>query len=377
VDGGCAMQKHEPLGDARPGRRPSIKRLVFRPPARNLSADSPKGSGQAWRDRDWSSIKERLRLTVKRAPEVVINVKGSRRSQDSDHAAIEGVLRYMMYISRNGQLPTFDEHGERGEGREEVRDKHASWNLDMQRMKGMKNEPLHPSFNIIFSMPAKTDPEKILEAVQAVAQARFQGRQYLMALHTHETDPAKDACEHPHVHLILRAEDEDGNRIHIRKTDLRAWREQFAEELRARGIEANATSRAERGRSRKAVSSAEWHIQKRYQDAKAPRGSHDASQAKVARFYAAAEELREGRTEPKPWEIAMAARRRDVLRELADNAVRLRREGDSELADQVERFAKDMAPLDSERRQIQRALVEQVKKRLREHGVDNAEDLSR
>ena len=369
------MQKHESLGDARPGRRPGIKRLVFRPSTDKVSGESPKGSGQAWRDRDWASIKERLRLTVKRAPEVVINVKGSRRSQDTDHAAVEGGLRYMMYISRNGQLPTFDEHGERSQGREEVRDKHASWDLDMQRMKGMKNEPLHPAFHIIFSMPARTDPEKVLEAVQAVAQACFQGHQYLMALHTHETDPAKDAPEHPHVHLILRAEDENGSRIHIRKTDLRAWREQFAAELRARGIDANATSRAERGRSRKTVSNAEWHIQKRYKDANGRRGSRDPPQARVARFDAAAEELREGRTEPKPWEIAMAARRRDVLRELAENAARLRREGDSELADQVERFAKDMAPLDSERRQIQRALVDQVKNRLREHEIDNEKDL--
>lgn len=322
-------------------------------------------------------MKEQLRLTVRRAPEVVINVKGSRRSQDGDQAAIEGVFRYMMYISRNGQLPTFDERGERSEGRDEVRDTHASWNLDMQRMRGTKNESLHPSFNIIFSMPAKTDPQKMLEAVQAVAQARFQGHQYLMALHTHETDPAKDAPEHPHVHLILRAEDEDGHRIHIRKTDLRAWREQFAAELRARGIEANATSRAERGRSRKAVASAEWHIQKRYQEARGRGGSPDPSKARVARFRVAAEELREGRTEPKPWEVAMAVRRRDVLRELKDNAARLRHEGDTELAAQVDRFVSDMAPLESERRKIQRALVEQVKKRLHEQGAAKSDDLSR
>jgi len=371
------MQKHEPLGEVRPGRRSGIRRLVYRPSAGNSASESPGGSRQAWRDRDWSSIKEQLRLTVRRAPEVVINVKGSRRSQDGDQAAIEGVLRYMMYISRNGQFPTVDERGERSEGRDGVRDTHASWNLDMQRMRGTKNESLHPSFNIIFSMPAKTDPRKMLEAVQAVAQARFQGHQYLMALHTHETDPAKDAPEHPHVHLILRAEDEDGHRIHIRKTDLRAWREQFAAELRARGIEANATSRAERGRSRKAVASAEWHIQKRYQEARGRGGSPDPSKARAARFHAAAEELRQGRTEPKPWEVAMAARRRDVLRELKDNAARLRQEGDTELAEQVDRFARDMAPLDSERRQIQRALVEQVKKRLHEQGLAKSDDLSR
>ena len=49
-------------------------------------------------------------------------------------------------------------------------------------------------------------------------------------------------------------------------------------------------------------------------------------------------------TEPKPWEIAMAARRRDVRRDLKQNAARLRQEGDIELADQVERFARGMAP---------------------------------
>jgi hypothetical protein len=29
VDGGCVMQKHEPLGDARRGRRSGIQRLVY------------------------------------------------------------------------------------------------------------------------------------------------------------------------------------------------------------------------------------------------------------------------------------------------------------------------------------------------------------
>jgi hypothetical protein len=371
------MEKHEPLSEARTGRRSGIRRLVYRPPADSVSSESPRGSRQAWRDRDWSSIKERLRLTVRRAPEVVINVKGSRRSQDGDQAAIEGVLRYMMYISRNGQLPTVDEHGEQNEGREAIRNMHASWNLEMQRMRSPRNESLHPSFNIIFSMPAQTDPQKLLDAVRAVAHARFKGHQYLMALHTHETDPAKDAPEHPHVHLILRAENEDGHRIHIRKTDLRAWREQFAAELRARGIDANATSRAERGRSRKAVMTAEWHIQKRYQEARVRGGSSEPSRALAARFHAATEELRKGKTELKPWEVAMAARRRDVLRELKENAARLRHEGDTELADQVDRFARDMAPLDSERRQIQRALVEQLKHRLRDHGLEKPEGQSR
>jgi hypothetical protein len=186
------------------------------------------------------------------------------------------------------------------------------------------------------------------------ASEHFTKRQYIMALHTSETDPSPNPPPHPHVHVIVRAEDDDGYRLHIRKSTLRIWREAFAAELRARGIEANATSRAERGISFRGRGSAEYHIRER----------GDVSTAHARRFAEAADELRNGRTEPKPWEVAMAARRREVLNELARNAAALRREGDVELAEKVERFARELPPLDSERRRMQRALVDQVKARL-------------
>jgi hypothetical protein len=364
------MAKHEVIDPDRPGRRSGIRRLTFRFPSDGRPGDKGSGGLEWGGGRDWSAVKDHLRRTVRRAPEVVINVKGSRRSADNDHAAVEAVLRYMMYISRNGQLSTMNEQGDQIEGRNAIKETHASWDLDMQRMRSGKSEPLHPAFNIIFSMPAKTNPEMILASVQAFARDRFQGHQYVMALHTHETDLGDDAPEHPHIHLILRAEDEHGQRIYIRKGDLRAWREQFAAELRARGIEANASSRAERGRSLKAPRGAEWHINKRYQEQVAKGEAGVPSTARAARLREAAQELQDGRTEPKPWELAMAARRRDVVRELAQNAARLREEGDHQLADDVDRFLQEMPPLDSERRQMQRALVEQVLQRMKERGLD-------
>ena len=368
------MPKHEILSADRPGRRSGIRRLVYSP-SKDGQVGSDRGSKGRWQDqRDWATIKDQLRLTVRRAPEVVINVKGSRRASDDDHGAIQGVLRYMMYISRNGRLPAVNERGEEVGGSEAIRETHASWDLDMQRMRSGKDENLHPSFNIIFSMPAETDKDKILDAVSAVARERFRGHQYLMAVHTQQTDPADDPPAHPHVHLILRAEDEDGQRIHIRKGDLRTWREQFAAELRSRGIEANATSRAERGKSKKAVSSAEWHIQKRYEEDLRKGNPTEQPKAKAARFLEAAQELEEGHTEEKPWEIAMTARRRNVLRDLAQNAARLREEGEFELADEVDRFIQDMPPLDSERHQMQRAMVAQVQDRLQERSATKDRD---
>lgn len=362
------MSRHDILDPDRPGRRSKIPRLVYRPPREGNSDRSGGGHG-GWRDnRSWTDIKRDLRLTVRRAPEVVINVKGSRRSMDSDRAAAAGVLRYMMYISRNGTLSTTNEQGEFVLGRDALRDLYAGWDLDLQRTRGGRKERLHPSFNIIFSMPANTDSEALRDAVAAVAREHFQGHQYLMALHTAQTDPADNPPAHPHVHLILRAEDENGRRIHIRKTHLRLWREQFAAQLRLRGIEANASSRADRGKSRKGMRSAEWHIQKRYEQNVALGRPAKPPKVKAERFVVAARDLLDGATGQKPWEKAMAARRRDVMQTLHQHLARLRQEGDVALAAEVQRFLDAMPALDSERRALQRALLEQVRARTQDRG---------
>lgn len=328
----------------RDGRKSGLRRLVYRSWAERSNTDS-----------DWNSTKDRLRRTVARVPEVVIKVTGGGSKS-------AGVLRYMNYISRGGMLTTIDQNGDRLEGKDTIRNVHASWDLDLQRAHDKRGGALHHSFNIIFSMPARTAPDKLLDAVQAFAQQHFVGREYILALHTPETDPSNDPPPHPHVHVIVRAEDEDGHRLHIRKSTLRIWRESFAAELRARGIEANATSRAERGVSLKGRGSAEYHIRER----------GDISSAQARRFAEAADDLRKGDTQPKPWEVAMAARRRDVLKELARNAVALRNEGDFELAERVERFARELPPLDSERRRMQLELVEQMKSRLQRGQLEDS-----
>jgi hypothetical protein len=329
----------------RAGRKSGLRRLVYHP---HMTKDS--------QGKDWQSTKDRLRRTVAGVPEVVIKVTGGG-------SKIAGVLRYMNYISRGGALITTDENGQRLSGQDVIQSLQASWHLDLQRTHDARGEALHQSFNIIFSMPAKTDPDKLFDAVHAVAQEQFVGRQYIMALHTPETDPSANPPPHPHVHVIVRAEDEAGRRLHIRKATLRIWREVFAAELRARGIEANATSRAERGVWLKARGSAEYHIRER----------GDVSTAEARRFAQAAADVRRGETEARPWEVAIAARRRDVLMELAQNAAALRDEGDVELAEQVERFARELPPMDTERRRMQRALVEEVKTRMQRQQIKISE----
>lgn len=60
-----------------------------------------------------------------------------------------------------------------------------------------------------------------------------------MVLHTDEA--------HPHVHLIVANRDQDGRRFNPDREFLAHCRERFAENLRSRGVEADATRRAARG----------------------------------------------------------------------------------------------------------------------------------
>jgi len=64
-----------------------------------------------------------------------------------------------------------------------------------------------------------------------------------MVLHDHQA--------HPHVHLTVKAESKHGKRLNPRKADLRRWREVFAEQLRERGIDAEASRQLARGPYRK------------------------------------------------------------------------------------------------------------------------------
>jgi hypothetical protein len=71
----------------------------------------------------------------------------------------------------------------------------------------------------------------------------FADHRYVMVLHDHQANP--------HVHLTVKAESKHGKRLNPRKADLHRWREVFAEQLRERGIDAEATRQVARGPYRK------------------------------------------------------------------------------------------------------------------------------
>ena len=105
-------------------------------------------------------------------------------------------------------------------------------------------------------MPHGTDPQAVKGAAREFARAELAGHRWVMALHEHQANP--------HVHLSVRAESMSGKRLNPRKVDLQRWRETFAEKLRDRGVQAEATRQFVRGANRSY--GALWRIKAKYED---------------------------------------------------------------------------------------------------------------
>ena len=202
--------------------------------------------GRRAADRLTPSQIEQIRLTVNRAPEAVVKVL-PRSSND-----LKAVGKHIDYIGRRGTLELEGDDGERLQGR--VADALLEdWDLDVDAVRRQgslaaagKRAPPKLVHKLMFSMPPGTPPQKVLSAVRNFAREEFYGQhRYAIVLHTDEP--------HPHVHLVLKAVSEQGVRLSIKKATLRHWRLQFASQLRALGVVANATERAVRGESRGAM----------------------------------------------------------------------------------------------------------------------------
>ncbi|MDP1899462.1 MAG: conjugal transfer protein TraS [Rubrivivax sp.] len=196
----------------------------------------PKLNGGSARQRA-AAIRERIAATVvRRAPQVMVKVTGGGRG-------MKAIAAHFRYISKNGRLDIEDERGETMRGKDALHELADDWRLggtliDDIAEPGQRRE----AFNIMLSMPRGTDPLTVQHAAREFAKIELADHKYVMVLHDHQANP--------HVHISVRAESKHGKRLNPRKADLHRWRETFAEKLRDRGVEAEATRQATRGRSR-------------------------------------------------------------------------------------------------------------------------------
>ncbi|MGE0311121.1 MAG: relaxase/mobilization nuclease domain-containing protein [Lautropia sp.] len=182
-------------------------------------------------------LRQRIRATVeRRAPQVMVKVTGGGRGMGA-------IAAHLRYISKAGRLQIEDDRGAVREGKEALRAIADQWRLGGTRIPEVSER--REAFNIMLSMPIGTDARVVRQAAREFAKAELANHRYVMVLHTHQANP--------HVHISVRAEGRDGKRLNPRKEDLHRWRETFAEKLRDWGIEAEASSQATRGVTRRSL----------------------------------------------------------------------------------------------------------------------------
>ena len=203
---------------------------LFYPVNRVVRVRTPKLTGAGIQERA-NAIRQRIHaIVVRRAPQVMVKVTGGGRG-------MAAIAAHFRYISKGGRLPVEDDRGLEREGKDALRDLVEQWRLGGSRIPEISER--REAFNIMLSMPAGTKAEIVRSAAREFSKAELATHRYVMVLHTHQANP--------HVHLSVRAEGRDGQRLNPRKEDLRRWRETFAERLRGWGIEAEASSQVTRG----------------------------------------------------------------------------------------------------------------------------------
>ena len=280
-------------------------------------------------------------------PEVVM--KFDKTSVKSAHHLQESG----RYISRNGKLECEDDEGQVLAGTEAIDDRMRSWvedeELYQQTGAGRPSDKLARRF--IVSTPPGTDPEALKKVVRDFTEAEFKSRgfEFIWTIHTDKA--------HPHAHVLIKNRAADGKRLHYSNQELRAMRERFCVIAERYGIDLNATSRAVRGRTKRAKP-----IERVYQE---QRGSqHIYEKYRIEEFVKA---LKEGRDLDEP-ELMKKVRmtRTEILKNAAEYVEELRQTGKPEdltLAASIEKKISEMPPVESAQEVRLRKAKEKIRRK--------------
>lgn len=253
---------------------------------------------------------------------------------------------HLDYISRNGALELETEDGSVITGRAGVKDVAESWSAEQSADRRTRaNAPF--SHSVVLSMPAGTDPGRLRDAARAFAEDVFAGRHdYVFTLHTD--------TPRPHVHLTICSRGHAGERLNPRRADLEAWRQVFAQALRDRGVEAEATPRRARGVTRKPERGPVRRMRER---AEAGRG--EPARVRRSAYQDAAKAAFLGDAAPRVWETRMVERQMRTRALYLAQAQLLQGSGSGEdraLGAKVEAFVRSMPQPDSQRLALAREL---------------------
>jgi hypothetical protein len=281
--------------------------------------------------------------TVARALEVMVKVTGGGTRRGA-------VAAHFAYIGRRGALEIETDEGELIGRPEQYKQLLDEWHLELtagqyrrQKQGGPARRPTKLVHNIVLSMPAPTPADKVLAAARKFGREKFSHHRYALVLHTDQ--------KHPHVHLVVKAENELGRRLRIDKQRLRDWREDFARLMREQGIAANATSRSIRGENTKK------HREKVF---KAQR--YGNSTALLDRVNGIAKELSRSRTIVDPARDRLLETRKSLVATWMKAADVLDAQGEIMLAGDVRYFANHLPPVLTDRQKLAGQFIGFVRK---------------
>lgn len=268
-----------------------------------------------------------LARVVRRTPEVLVKVTG--RKKGAKHLAA-----HLDYIGRHGDIPLETRDGEQIATKEEAQRIADEWSDTLY----WRQSTTVSAVAMVFSMPAGTDPETVKQAVRETAERMIgDNHDYLMALHTD--------TPRPHVHMTVQAEGLNRKRFDPRREDLFRFREAFAEALRSRGVEAEATPRYTRGQGRAGTSMALTQLRARIRSGASRQPTEaDLRQAREAMQIAL------GKAEQPAFVAKTRARWQDTKRRYQAAAERLDRSADRDdrkLASDVRKFIQERATIET------------------------------
>lgn len=163
--------------------------------------------------------------------EVIVKITGGARSK-------KGIKNVLEYISKNWEEEIIDSNGIKYKTKEEMMSAVSILQDNVAistRSNQTKEEKL--THNMVFSAPriAKVKKEDALEGTIQALKAKYSDNYFVATYH--------DETNNPHVHIVLNINKDTGERINIRKKDLRDVREYFCENLKKYGYDVKATKK--------------------------------------------------------------------------------------------------------------------------------------
>jgi type IV secretory pathway VirD2 relaxase len=108
----------------------------------------------------------------------------------------------------------------------------------------LRSQSVRDTMHLMLSAKAGTDVEALRRAARSFLHDRFGDHKFMFGIHVD-----KEAAGHIHVHAVIAAKSESGQKLHPGPETFREWRAAYAQHAQAEGLRIVATSARERASS--------------------------------------------------------------------------------------------------------------------------------